>query len=171
MNGLSVCDRPPSNFALQQTLRLFFGARRKVYAAAFCPNELDLDGGGHPQMVRVELTSNGPQVAQHLSELLREIAATDGSPRTDEFPSLRAVDAKVRETKMVLQQAGASTALQALERDTDFQANSRRVRLEALANHIRTAQRFIQTGSFESKKQPVKGPKLTALTSIITLSQ
>jgi hypothetical protein len=68
---------------------------------------------------------------------------------------------------MVLEQAGASSALHAMDYDTDFQANSRRVRLEALANHIRTAQRFLQTGAFESKKQLVRGLKLTVLTSIM----
>ncbi len=113
------------------------------------------------------MAANTAQTIKHLADLLAEIAAPDGSPRTDDFMSLRSVDAKVREAKMVFQEAGAASATQALEADSDFQANSRRVRLEALANHIRTAQRFVQTGAFESKKQLVKGPNLIALTSVI----
>ena len=42
------------------------------------------------------------------------------------------MDAKTREAKMILRDAGATALVEEMERDSDFQANSRRVRLEAL---------------------------------------
>ncbi len=50
--------------------------------------------------------------------------------------------------------------------DGDFQANSRRIRLEALANYIRSAVKFLSTGAFEKPKRQIHAPpdftKLTA---------
>lgn len=100
-----------------------------------------------------------------IAAILGEIAKSSGEARTESFPSLRAVDAKVREVRLVLEQAELRTLLTEMERDTDFAANSRRVRLEALAHICRTALRFFDTGTVASpKKQLVRGPSLARIT-------
>jgi hypothetical protein len=113
---------------------------------------------------RLPLPAVNPQITQHIAKLLTEIAASDGSALTDRFASLRAVDAKVREAKLLLGQLQARQLVDALNADADLQVNSRRVRLEALANHLRTAQRFVSTGVLDKKKQIFRGPSLVRLT-------
>lgn len=102
-----------------------------------------------------------------LSALLKDVSDRSGFARTDRFPSLRAVDAKVREAKIVLKDANAEAILVEMEQDSDFQANSRRVRLEALANYCRTALKFFDTGLVKQRKQLFRGPDLTRLTAIM----
>ncbi len=103
-----------------------------------------------------------------ISELLKEIALRSGEARTDNFTNLRAVDAKVRDVKMVLRQVGATSLVEEMEKDSDFQANSRRVRLEALAHYCRTALRFFDTGALTpEKKLLVRGPDLTDVTHVM----
>src|SRR5882672_8164909 len=99
--------------------------------------------------------------------LLKEISSDGGLALTESFSGLRAVDAKVREAKMVLRDAGASALVEVMENDSDFDANSRRVRLEALANYCRTAVKFFDTGALEQKKQVFKGPDLTRITQVM----
>jgi hypothetical protein len=74
-----------------------------------------------------------------LSQILGEIAQPDGSAPLDRYPTLRHIDAKVREVRTILKPiSGAVGSLYSdLEADVDFQAQSRRVRLEALANYCR----------------------------------
>jgi hypothetical protein len=102
-----------------------------------------------------------------ISGLLAEISSGGGQALTDNFSGLRAVDAKVREAKMVLRNVGANALADEMERDSDFEANSRRVRLEALANYCRTAVKFFDTGAIQQDKQIFKGPVLTKLTAIM----
>ena len=102
-----------------------------------------------------------------LASLLKEVADSEGAARTDKFAGLRAVDAKVREAKLILKDANAEAILAEMETDTDFQANSRRIRLEALANYCRTALRFFDTGLVKQRKQLFRGPDTTKLTSIL----
>ncbi len=99
--------------------------------------------------------------------LLKEISSDGGKALTESFSGLRAVDAKVREAKMVLRDAGANALVEEMENDSDFEANSRRVRLEALANYCRTALKFFDTGAVQTKKQLFKGPDLTKITQIM----
>jgi hypothetical protein len=99
--------------------------------------------------------------------IVREIASEGGQARTECFSGLRAVDAKIREAKLVLRDAGALTILEEMDGDTDFSANSRRVRLEALAHYCRTALKFFDTGAVEATKQVLRGPDLTRLTCIM----
>ncbi len=68
---------------------------------------------------------------------------------------------------MVLRDAGANALVEEMESDSDFEANSRRVRLEALANYCRTALKFFDTGAIQTKKQLFKGPDLTKITQIM----
>jgi len=102
-----------------------------------------------------------------LGGLLTEVSSETGQALTERFSGLRAVDAKVREAKMVLRDAGANALVEEMERDSDFEANSRRVRLEALANYCRTAVKFFETGALQQKKQVFKGPDLTKITQIM----
>jgi hypothetical protein len=107
------------------------------------------------------------QALQLLRTTLNEITVNDGSAATDRFMSLREVDAKSREVRMVLEAVEGlpQTLLCAMSTDADFQANSRRVRLEALAGYIRSAMKFIDTGAFEKPKKLIYSPPdLTRLT-------
>ena len=71
-----------------------------------------------------------------LQSALKEIALPDGSAATDLFFGLREVDAKVREVRMIIEGVDGlpPSLLSSMSNDNDFSANSRRVRLEALAN-------------------------------------
>ena len=103
-----------------------------------------------------------------LKSALYEITLPDGSAATDRFSGLREVDAKVREVKMVLQgvEGLPPTLIQEMVKDIDFQANSRRIRLVALAGHTKSALKFLDTGAFEKPKKMIHAPpdftKLTA---------
>ncbi len=101
-----------------------------------------------------------------LTGILNDIALGSVA-RTEEFSGLRAVDAKVREVKMILRDAGAQALVHELEQDSDFTANSRRIRLEALANYCRTAVKFFETGAIQQSRQVMKGPDLTKVTLIM----
>src|SRR2546428_12365572 len=102
-----------------------------------------------------------------IAGLLKEISADNGQALIDRFSSLRAVDAKVRVAKMVLRDAGVTALVDAMDVDTDFEANRRRVRLEALANYCRTALKFFDSGTIQAKKQLFQGPDLRPITNIM----
>jgi hypothetical protein len=102
-----------------------------------------------------------------ISGILKEISFRSGDAKTNSFPSLRSVDAKVREAKMTLRDSGATAVLEEMDKDSDFSANSRRVRLEALANYCRTAIKFFQTGAITQKKPLSKGPDMSKLTDVM----
>ncbi len=106
--------------------------------------------------------------------LKQNLAAIEGPgrvARTDEFAGLRQVDAKVRDVRMVigaLPGFGESLARE-MAADLDFEANSRRVRLEALANYCRTALQLLDAGVIPSgKKQLIRAPKdLAKITGVM----
>jgi len=101
-----------------------------------------------------------------LTQILEEVALLDGSAALDRFPSLRHVDAKVREIRTILKPiSGAIGSLYSdFETDADFQANSRRVRLEALANYCRSAIRFLDHGGGKFEKTVTPCPSIAKLT-------
>ena len=108
------------------------------------------------------------QALQLLKSALAEIADGRGFARTDDFSGLRKVDAKVREVRMILEGIdGLPTALlDSMSNNLDFQANSRRVRLEALAGYVKSAIKFTGTGAFEKPKKVIHSPPdFSALTS------
>lgn len=107
------------------------------------------------------------QTVAQLTRIRAEILAADLDAEDSPFPSLRSVDARVREVKLLLDAAGAKVLVEEMSKDQDFQANSRRVRLEALANYCATALNFLQAGVVGSKKQLVRGPDLTKLTTAL----
>jgi hypothetical protein len=108
------------------------------------------------------------QAVHLLKSALSEITLPDGSAATERFSGLREVDAKVREVKMVFHSVEGlpPTLIQEMVKDINFQANSRRIRLEALANYAKSALKFLDTGAFEKPKRVIHTPpdftKLTA---------
>lgn len=100
-----------------------------------------------------------------IADLQKEVRRRDGSPRTDDFASLREVETKVRDLRLILRDAGADALLEEIDKDPDFTANSRRVRLEAVSNHCATALRFFDTGLIQPKKSLFRAPVLTKITA------
>ncbi|MCH7879034.1 MAG: hypothetical protein IH914_06960 [candidate division Zixibacteria bacterium] len=102
-----------------------------------------------------------------LTNIRDEILNDQGTARTDEFSSLRAVDAKVREVQMILAEvptSGFSKTMESMQSDADFTANSRRVRLEALGNYVKSALRLLGSGAITSKKQITRAPDVSSIT-------
>jgi len=100
------------------------------------------------------------QALNLLKGVLAEIIDARTLAKTDHFSSLREVDAKVREVRMILEDIDdlPKSLLESLSNDLDFQANSRRVRLEALAGYIKSAIKFTETGAFEKPKKLIHAP-------------
>ena len=100
------------------------------------------------------------QAVRLLRDALAEVTNSDGSAATERFNSLRDVDSKVREVKIVLEgvQGLPPALVGAIATDPDFSANSRRVRLEALANYIRSGIKFLETGAFEKPEKVIYAP-------------
>jgi hypothetical protein len=87
-----------------------------------------------------------------------------------DYSGLREVDAKVREVRMILESVDGlpGSLLKSMSNDLDFQANSRRVRLEALAGYIKSALKFVDTGAFHKPKKQIHAPPdLSSLTSSV----
>jgi hypothetical protein len=102
-----------------------------------------------------------------LERLIADISDSNGMVATDRFPGLRDVDAKVREFRMILRSLpGAAGLLAEADKDDDFSANSRRVRLEALSNHCRTAIRLLGTPVASDRRVITEAPDLSPITSI-----
>jgi|GEM_PF-1355535 len=107
------------------------------------------------------------QIVTHLKAILTEILLPSGIVDTDRFISLREVDGKIREAKMIMGAANGlpSDFIKEMESNADFQANSRRVRLETLASYIRNAINFLNIeGASRPKKVIIPPPTLTKLT-------
>ena len=103
-----------------------------------------------------------------LTKILGEIIDSRGNARTDDFAGLRGVDAKVREVRMILAEvptSGFSMLIQNMGGDADFEANSRRVRLEALANYTKSALTLLGSGAIKTKKVITRAPDVAKLTS------
>jgi hypothetical protein len=100
------------------------------------------------------------QAVKLLQVILGEITTRDGLAALDRFNSLRDVDAKTREVRMVLDGlTGIPPALlSSMTDDIDFQANSRRIRLETLARYISSALKFASTGAFEKPQKIIHAP-------------
>lgn len=100
------------------------------------------------------------QAIHLLKTALAEIADSRGYARTDDFSGLREVDAKVREVRMILEGVDGlpGSLLDSMANDLDFQANSRRVRLEALSGYVRSALKFVDTGAFQKPKKVIHAP-------------
>jgi hypothetical protein len=106
-----------------------------------------------------------------LLRIQKDIVDSRGSAKWTEFSGLRAVDAKVREAKMVLadlESSGIQKLVDEMGADGDFEANSRRVRLEALSHYVKSALRLLSSGAMEPKKRQItRAPDVSSITSSI----
>ncbi len=104
-------------------------------------------------------------VRAFLQHLLADLVLPHGAADIERFPSLRDVDAKVREVRTILESVAGQMPdfLSQMNVDPDFKANSRRIRLEALANYCRSVVRFIDSGIGGVEKLIAKPPDLTRL--------
>lgn len=105
---------------------------------------------------------------QMLREILSEIVDSNGWAAVDKFDSLRDVDAKVREARLALSSLPGLPAslLEEMEADSDFTANSRRVRLEALAHYCAAALRLVENLGLAADAKPLAPlPDIDALTA------
>jgi hypothetical protein len=105
-----------------------------------------------------------------LKDLLGEILLPNGAAATERFSGLRDVDAKVREAKHIFQavQGLPESFLSEMSSDTDFEAQSRRVRLEALGNYTKSAIKFLESGALsKAQKLIYPAPDVTKITIII----
>ncbi len=110
------------------------------------------------------------QAIKLLKGILSEIEFSPSVARTDDFSGLRVVDAKVKEARMILSGVNGlpESLLKDLDSDANFEANSRRVRLETLAEYVRSAIKFLNAGGVtKPKKQVYPAPDVTKLTSTL----
>jgi hypothetical protein len=110
------------------------------------------------------------QALSLLKGIQSEIEFSPGVARTDDFGGLRVVDAKVKEARMIL--SGVSglpdSFVKDMGSDANFEANSRRVRLETLAEYIRSAVKFLEAGGVSKpKKQIIAPPDYSKITQIM----
>ncbi len=92
-----------------------------------------------------------------LRDALAEITMPDGTAATERFNSLREVDAKIRDVRMVLEAVDnlPPSLLTRMNEDVDFQANSRRIRLIHPREFVRSAVKFLDTGAFEKPARTI----------------
>lgn len=103
-----------------------------------------------------------------LKGLLGEILLSTGAAATERFSSLRDVDAKVREAKHIFQAVEGLPAsfLADMSSDSDFDAQSRRVRLEALGNYTKSAIKFLESGALaKNQKLIYPAPDVSRITA------
>lgn len=94
-----------------------------------------------------------------LKVTLSEIADKNGAVAVERFASLRDVDAKIRDIRIILTTLDGLplSLISDFGADPDFSANSRRVRLEAAANYLRSAVKFLGSVPTNPKK-PTREP-------------
>lgn len=104
-----------------------------------------------------------------LHKILSEIRNPNGTALTERFASLRQVDSKIREVRITLDSVPEipKSLIDNMTNDIDFEANSRRVRLEALANYCDNALRFLDAKIKSSKKQITRIPDISKLTKVL----
>ena len=102
-----------------------------------------------------------------LHKILSEIRHPNGIAAIELFSGLRQVDSKIREVKITLESVTEipKSLIENMSNDVDFEANSRRVRLEALANYCDNALRFLDAKIKTGKK------KITRITDISNLTK
>jgi hypothetical protein len=105
---------------------------------------------------------------QLLKGIIAECTGPSGYVDGEKFSGLREVDAKREETVLILQGVSGlpDGFCQKIQADSNFTANSRRVRAETLVNYIKTAIKFIEAGGVtKPKKQILAPPNFSRLTS------
>lgn len=117
---------------------------------------------------------SNPQALNLLKGVLSEILLPTGLVATEKFSSLREVDAKTREAKHIFQAVdGLPTSfIDEMSKNVDFEAQSRRVRLEALAGYIKSAIKFVESGALsKTKKEIYAPPNVSRLTTTLPTLQ
>lgn len=105
-----------------------------------------------------------------LRDLLREITSPSGAAAVDQYAGLRDVDAKVREARHIFGAVDGlpQTFIIEMSSNVDFDAQSRRVRLEALAGYIRSAIKFIESGAIAKPQNVIlEPPDVSRLTATL----
>lgn len=104
-----------------------------------------------------------------IKKILSEIRDPNGVASVDRFSGLRQVDSKIREVKIALNSVNEipSSLIDNMDSDIDFEANSRRVRLEALANYCDNALRFLDANVSKQKVNISKIPDISELTKVL----
>jgi hypothetical protein len=103
-----------------------------------------------------------------LKGLLQEISLYGGGAALERFGSLREVDAKLREAKHLFASIEGlpATFIDEMSADPDFQVQSRRVRLEALAGYIRSAIKFAESGALAAPEKVIHpAPNVSKITA------
>jgi hypothetical protein len=100
-----------------------------------------------------------------LQRILSEIRDGNGQAAVDRYSGLRQVDSKVREVRITLESIDGipMSLINDLLNDQDFEMNSRRVRLEALANYCENALRLIDANRSSTKPRITRVPDISAL--------
>jgi hypothetical protein len=103
---------------------------------------------------------SSPKALSLLKGLLQEISLPSGAPALERFTSLREVDAKVREAKHVFASIEGlpPTFTDEMSANADFQMQSRRVRLVALAGYVRSAIKFAESGALVPPEKVIHPP-------------
>lgn len=104
-----------------------------------------------------------------IKRILGEIRISNGQAATERFASLRDVDSKIREVKIAFESSEfiPKSLLENMKRDLDFEANSRRIRLEALANYCDNASRLMASATGTGKVEISRIPDIKKLVSIL----
>ena len=112
---------------------------------------------------------NNEDAKKFLTKILSEIRYPDGQAATERYSSLRQVDSKVREMKIALEAVNKipKSLIDNMNSDLDFQANSRRVRLEALANYCENTLRFLTANITEQKIKITRIPDISNLATVL----
>jgi hypothetical protein len=109
------------------------------------------------------------EVKTFIQRILSEIKLPNGQVATDHFSGLRDVDSKIREVKIVFESTESipKSLIENMNHDQDFEANSRRVRLEALANYCINAIRLMDSSNTKEVKEITRIPDISKLVSVL----
>ena len=111
---------------------------------------------------------SGSKALSLMKDLLQEIVLPAGTPALDKFATLREVDAKVRDAKHVFASIEGLPPkfIDEMSANPDFQMQSRRVRLEALAGYVRSAIKFAEFGALVPPEKVVHpSPNVSKITA------
>jgi hypothetical protein len=109
------------------------------------------------------------EIKVFIKRILSEIRLSNGQAATDRFTGLRDVDSKIREVKIAFESVESipKSLIENMNRDQDFEAQSRRVRLEALGNYCDNAIRLMDSSAIKDVKVITRIPDIKKLVSIL----
>jgi hypothetical protein len=118
-------------------------------------------------MRKGDMNTSKEKAVQLINAILSEILLSNGKAAFEKFDSLRDVDHKVEEFRLILSTLPSETSqlVQSLDTDDGLTMNSRRIRLETLARHCRMALRFLSSGVVTEEEKIVNAPTISNLTA------